>query len=171
MDAGRGCWGQLNGGVSAAKRPDFNQPMQRYPVQASIDSAQTGAKTRRMAEPSRRGSSSDLSSASSRAPLAVVQKLPVPLTVTVIHRLAAISPNPHPPSTLDSARARAAYPPSTGRNQSEDSASVIGSNAAEGVGACKRFSNSRVSVYLDSLISNLSLYPLASKSCTRRRAD
>lgn len=60
----RGCWGQLNGGVSAAT----TSVNARYQVQASIDSAQTGANSCRMAEPSRRGSSSDLSSASSRAP-------------------------------------------------------------------------------------------------------
>lgn len=61
----RGCWGQLNrGGISSKETSIYA----RYQVQASMDSAQTGAKTRRMAEPSRRGSSSDLSSASSRAP-------------------------------------------------------------------------------------------------------
>lgn len=85
---------------------------------ASIDSA---PKPRRMAEP--------------RTSSALLGKLVGPLfELSVIHRLAAISPTSPPKSALNSAQPRPAYPPSTGRNQREDSASVIGSRAAEGVG-------------------------------------
>lgn len=117
------------GGVSAATKTDING---RYQVQAGRLS-----QNRReilVGWPNRAGGARPLTSPrQARGPLAVVQKLPVPFPV--IHRLAAISPNPHPESTLDSARARAAYPPSTGRNQCEDSVGVIGSTAAEGAPA------------------------------------